>query len=96
MTQEKEILVMLDDLLTHPYFISIQNRLDAGVQRKTLNVSAWEHLILAQSQMKFHIAKRDSEFPEIKYLDDNDPSNDDIKKIKSETISDIATKKPLT
>ncbi len=88
MTQEKEVLSKMEELLEHPYFISLQNRLDAGVQRKTLNVSAWEHLLLAKVQLGFHIAKRNAEFPEVQYLDDTDPSNDsEVKQIKSEKKS---------
>lgn len=89
MTPEKRVSQLIKSLLSDPYFVSIQNRLDAGVQRKTLNVQAWEHILLADSLLDFHIKKRDELYPEIQYLDDDDLTNDDIKKVKDEVGRDI-------
>ena len=96
MTAEQEVSNMIKALIVHPYFKSIENRLDAGVQRKTLNVQAWEHILLGDSLMDFHIAKRNKEFPEIQYLDDNDTTNDNIATSKATVGSLAKTKKPST
>ena len=42
--------------------------------------------------MEFHIQKRNAETPDIINLDDEDTTNDDIPKVKGETVSDIAKK----